>query len=167
MPLQPTSQWLCEVAASLTFLREINVQIRTKLSAGVLPPSCKTARYGQVCSHTHLISKLLKLSNYRRNFLLLTHAFSLLGGGRVTKWKMALAIFHFVRFCKSQLLSGASVGKSKIITANIGWTFYNFLRIKCLRGNLPLFSCVRLALRYELANTATTTRESDRLKSRI
>jgi len=31
------------------------------------------------------------------------------GGGRATKGKMALAVFPFVRLCKSQLLSGACV----------------------------------------------------------
>ena len=45
--LQVTSQRLCEVAASLNFLRGSNVQICTKLSAGLLPPSRKTARCKQ------------------------------------------------------------------------------------------------------------------------
>jgi len=117
--------------------------------------------------YIHLTFNLLKIPKFRKKNFIILYYLLFQGGGRATKGETALAVFPFVRFCKSQLLSGASVGKSKIITANIGWTFYNFLRIKCLRGNLPLFSCVRLALRYELANTATTTRESDRLKSRI
>ena len=46
-PLSYFARQLGAVAASLTFLREINVQLRTKLSAGVVPPSRKTARYKQ------------------------------------------------------------------------------------------------------------------------
>ena len=45
--LPTTSQRLGEVAASLNFLRGNNVQICTKLSAGLLPPSRKTACYRQ------------------------------------------------------------------------------------------------------------------------
>ena len=37
-------------------------------------------------------------------------------------------------------------GKNKEIVANIRWTFYNFLCIKCLRWDLPQFSCARLVL---------------------
>ena len=41
---RPTSQRLGEVAASLTFLRGSNFQIRTAVSAGLMPLSRQTAR---------------------------------------------------------------------------------------------------------------------------
>ena len=66
--LPTTSQRLCEVAASLMFLRGSNVQFRTKLSAGLLPPSRKTARYRQCISLFHILNFLSLVLNFlKRN----------------------------------------------------------------------------------------------------